>query len=102
MMLIVIRIGSELPIPGVKGSVFQSWLNSKSADGLGSVSYTHLDVYKRQGRNNQGKITVRHQSGGNRRKYRLIDFKRNKKDGIPATVILLNSAACKKILILRS
>ena len=28
MMLIVIRIGSELPIPGVKGSVFQSWLNS--------------------------------------------------------------------------
>ena len=31
MMLIVIRIGSELPIPGVKGSVFQSWLNSKSA-----------------------------------------------------------------------
>ena len=37
MMLIVIRIGSELPIPGVKGSVFQSWLNSKSADGLGFV-----------------------------------------------------------------
>ena len=35
MMLIVIRIGSELPIPGVKGSVFQSWLNSKSTDGLG-------------------------------------------------------------------
>ena len=32
MMLIVIRIGSELPIPGVKGSVFQSWLNSKSAN----------------------------------------------------------------------
>ncbi len=31
MMLIVIRIGSELPIPGVKGSVFQSWLNSKSS-----------------------------------------------------------------------
>ena len=40
---------------------------------------------KNAGRNNQGKITVRHQGGGNRRKYRLIDFKRNKKDGIPAT-----------------
>ena len=40
---------------------------------------------KNAGRNNQGKITVRHQGGGNRRKYRLIDFKRNK-DGIPATV----------------
>jgi large subunit ribosomal protein L2 len=41
---------------------------------------------KNAGRNNQGKITVRHQGGGNRKKYRLIDFKRNK-DNIPATVI---------------
>ena len=41
---------------------------------------------KNAGRNNQGKITVRHQGGGNRRKYRIIDFKR-KKDGVPATVI---------------
>ena len=40
---------------------------------------------KNAGRNNQGKITVRHQGGGNRRKYRIIDFKR-RKDGIPATV----------------
>ena len=39
------------------------------------------------GRNNQGKITVRHRGGGVRRKYRIIDFKRNAKDGIPATVI---------------
>ena len=38
------------------------------------------------GRNNQGRITVRHRGGGNRVKYRIIDFKRNK-DGIPATVI---------------
>ena len=38
------------------------------------------------GRNNQGKITVRHQGGGEKRKYRLIDFKRTK-DGIPAKVI---------------
>ena len=42
---------------------------------------------KNAGRNNQGKITVRHQGGGNRRKYRIIDFKRNSKDGIPAKVI---------------
>ncbi len=40
---------------------------------------------KNAGRNNQGKITVRHHGGGSRRKYRIIDFKR-KKDGIPATV----------------
>jgi large subunit ribosomal protein L2 len=37
------------------------------------------------GRNNQGKLTVRHQGGGAKRQYRVIDFKRNK-DGIPATV----------------
>ncbi|MDE6356540.1 MAG: 50S ribosomal protein L2 [Clostridia bacterium] len=43
------------------------------------------DKRKSGGRNNQGKITVRHIGGGNRNKYRIIDFKRNK-DGIPATV----------------
>ena len=41
---------------------------------------------KHAGRNNQGKITVRHHGGGHRQKYRIIDFKRNK-DGIPAKVI---------------
>ena len=44
-------------------------------------------VKENAGRNNQGKITVRHQGGGNRQKYRIIDFKRHSKDGIPATVI---------------
>ncbi len=43
------------------------------------------DQRKSGGRNAQGKITVRHIGGGNRRKYRIIDFKRVK-DGIPATV----------------
>ena len=42
-------------------------------------------VKKNAGRNNQGKITVRHQGGGVKRKYRIIDFKRNKFD-IPGTV----------------
>lgn len=45
-----------------------------------------VSLNKNAGRNNQGKITVRHHGGGSRRKYRLIDFKR-KKDGIPATVV---------------
>ena len=40
---------------------------------------------KNAGRNSYGRITVRHQGGGNKRKYRIIDFKRNK-DGIPAKV----------------
>ncbi|MGB0202644.1 MAG: 50S ribosomal protein L2 [Acholeplasmataceae bacterium] len=42
-------------------------------------------ISKTGGRNNQGKITVRHIGGGAKRKYRLIDFKRNK-DNIPATI----------------
>ena len=45
-----------------------------------------VSLNKNAGRNNQGKITVRHRGGGSRRKYRIIDFKR-RKDGIPATVI---------------
>jgi len=40
---------------------------------------------KRAGRNNQGRITTRHQGGGVKRRYRAIDFRRNK-DGIPAKV----------------
>ena len=40
---------------------------------------------KKSGRNSYGRITVRHRGGGNRRKYRIIDFKRTK-HGIPATV----------------
>ena len=45
-----------------------------------------VSLKKNSGRNNQGKITVRHHGGGSRRKYRIIDFKHNK-DNIPATVL---------------
>ena len=45
-----------------------------------------VSLNSKAGRNNQGKITVRHQGCGNRQKYRLIDFKRNK-DDMPAKVI---------------
>ena len=44
-----------------------------------------VSLKKNSGRNAHGKITVRHRGGGNRRKYRIIDFNRNK-DGIPAKV----------------
>ena len=43
---------------------------------------------KNAGRNSYGRITVRHQGGGNKKKYRIIDFKRNKMD-MPATVLRL-------------
>ncbi|WP_054739521.1 50S ribosomal protein L2 [Cellulosilyticum ruminicola] len=45
-----------------------------------------VTLKKNSGRNNQGKITVRHRGGGATIKYRIIDFKRNK-DGVPATVV---------------
>ena len=41
---------------------------------------------KTGGRNNQGRVTARHRGGGHKRAYRLIDFRRNDKDGIPAKV----------------
>ncbi len=42
-------------------------------------------IHKTGGRNNNGRITTRHQGGGHKRRYRVIDFKRNK-DGVPAKV----------------
>ncbi|MFA7636229.1 MAG: 50S ribosomal protein L2 [Monoglobales bacterium] len=45
-------------------------------------------IKKNAGRNSYGRITVRHRGGGERRKYRIIDFKRNK-DNIPATVLTI-------------
>jgi large subunit ribosomal protein L2 len=44
-----------------------------------------VSLKSKAGRNDQGRITVRHQGGGAKRKYRIIDFKRNK-DGVPAKV----------------
>lgn len=44
------------------------------------------DLRKRGGRNNKGRVTVRHRGGGHKRRYRLIDFKRNKL-GMPAEVV---------------
>ena len=46
------------------------------------------NLKKNAGRNSYGRITVRHRGGGNKRKYRIIDFKRQK-DGVEATVIRL-------------
>lgn len=48
-----------------------------------------VSLKKHAGRNAQGKITVRHRGGGARRKYRIVDFKRNSKDNIPAKVVAI-------------
>src|SRR4030081_2500345 len=61
-------------------SAFEDLTKGKKAEKRLLVS-----LKKDSGRNAQGKITVRHQGGGHRKLYRIIDFKRNK-PGIPATV----------------
>src|SRR5947199_5257477 len=43
-------------------------------------------LHNKGGRNNSGRITTRHQCGGHKRAYRVIDFRRNDKDGVPARV----------------
>jgi len=61
------------------GSTFEEITRSKPYRGL------LTDLRKRAGRNSSGRVTVRHRGGGHKRRYRLIDFKRNKLD-IPARV----------------
>src|SRR3569623_939475 len=53
---------------------------------------------KKGGRNNQGRITVRHRGGGHKQQYRLIDFRRNK-DGVPAKVHSIQYAPNRSALI---
>lgn len=68
--------------PGRRGasvSGFDEITRSKPEKSLTTKSNKHA------GRNNQGRITTRHQGGGTKRRYRVIDFKRNK-DGVPAKV----------------
>lgn len=57
------------------GSTFEELTTSKPEKSL------TVALSKKAGRNNQGRITVRHQGGGHKRRYRIIDFKRNK-DGV--------------------
>src|SRR6185295_15356403 len=67
---------------GMTGSTFTEITKSKPEKSL------LRPLKKRGGRNNQGRITVRHQGGGHKRMYRLIDWKRDKL-GIPATVLAI-------------
>jgi large subunit ribosomal protein L2 len=67
---------------GMTGSTFEEITKWKPEKGLTEP------IRKRAGRNNQGRITVRHRGGGHKRKYRIIDWRRDKRD-IPATVIAI-------------
>jgi len=69
--------------PGRRGmsvSSFDEITRSKPEKSLTEPLKSHA------GRNNQGRITVRHRGGGHKRRYRIIDFKRNK-DGVPGKIV---------------
>ena len=64
---------------GMTGATFEEITNNRPEKGLVKA------LKKTGGRNSAGRMTIRHRGGGHRRRYRVIDFKRNK-DGIPARV----------------
>jgi large subunit ribosomal protein L2 len=68
--------------PGLRGMTVSTFEEITTSTPEKSLTKT---LKKHSGRNNRGKITVRHRGGGYRLKYRIIDFKRNK-DGIPGRV----------------
>ncbi len=68
--------------PGLRGMTVSTYEEITTSTPEKSLT---TSLKKNAGRNSRGKITVRHRGGGARRKYRIIDFKRNK-DGIPGTV----------------
>jgi len=67
---------------GMTGSTFEEITKKKPEKSL------VMPLKKKAGRNNQGRLTVRHHGGGSKRKYRIIDFKRNK-IGSPAEVLAI-------------
>jgi len=71
--------------PTSPGQRFQVRVVNKDLSKEGPYEPLVEKLHKRGGRNNHGRITQRHVGGGHKRRYRVIDFKRNK-DGIPATV----------------
>jgi large subunit ribosomal protein L2 len=67
---------------GMTGSTFEEITKFKPEKSLTEP------IRQRAGRNNQGRITVRHRGGGHKRKYRIIDWRRDKRE-MPATVIAI-------------
>jgi len=71
--------------PTSPGKRFQVRVVNKSLSSEGPYEPLVESLSKSGGRNNKGRITTRHVGGGHKRRYRVIDFKRNK-DGVPAVV----------------
>ena len=79
-------------------------VNARPAQGRAALRRCSRSRSRRRGRNNHGHITMRHQGGGHKQHYRVVDFRRNK-DGIPAKVERLeydpNRSANLALLLLR-
>src|SRR5215212_693463 len=71
------------PTPGRHGSSVSDFVEITRTTPEKSLT---RPLPKKGGRNNQGRITTRHQGGGHKRAYRIIDFRRYDKDGVPAKV----------------
>ncbi|OIP88234.1 MAG: 50S ribosomal protein L2 [Syntrophobacteraceae bacterium CG2_30_61_12] len=71
--------------PRSPGGRFQTYSNNEEITRSEPEKSLVVSLNKGGGRNNNGRITARHRGGGHKRRYRIIDFKRNK-DGIPAKV----------------
>lgn len=71
--------------PTSPGRRFQEYLSSEDITQVKPNRKLVKKISKNSGRNSYGRITIRHRGGGAKKKYRIIDFKRNK-DGIPARV----------------
>src|SRR6516225_4710662 len=74
--------------PRTPGQRFQQIADFSSLSKKAPEKALLVPVHKSGGRNNRGRMTVRHRGGGHKRRLRLIDFKRNR-DGIPAKVAAL-------------
>ncbi|MDR3136190.1 MAG: 50S ribosomal protein L2 [Coriobacteriales bacterium] len=74
--------------PTSPGRRFQSVADFRELSAVAPEKSLLRPLPKKAGRNNNGRITTRHQGGGHKRQYRVLDFKRNK-DGIPAKVATL-------------
>ena len=71
--------------PNTPGTRFMSVSSFEEVTKATPEKSLTCSLFKSGGRNNKGRITSRHRGGGHKRKYRIVDFKRNK-DGIPAKV----------------
>lgn len=81
-------MGTKKYKPITPGRRFMNAVTNKGLNDVGPEKTLLKSAHQKAGRNNSGRVTVRHRGGGAKRSYRVIDFKRDK-DGVPARVASL-------------